>query len=172
MLQPVAITAHVEVLAAEDQAVQDGSGDGFITQEANGIRVDPSSIFDVQVKRLHAYKRQLLNALHIIDLYHEILNNPRIKMHPRTFIFAAKAAPGYTYAKSIIKLINSLADQINNDKRVNELIRVVFLENYNVTLAEKIVPAAEVSEQISTTTKGACSVYVPSTGAAGAPAWR
>ena len=124
-------------------------------KEANGITVDPFSIFDVQVKRLHAYKRQLLNALHIIDLYHEILDNPQLVMHPRTFIFAAKAAPGYTYAKAIIKLINALAEKINSDPRVRGLVKVIFLENYNVTLAEKIVPAAEVSEQISTTTKEA-----------------
>lgn len=124
-------------------------------KEANGISVDTSSIFDVQVKRLHAYKRQLLNAMHIIHLYHEILANPNLNMHPRTFIFAAKAAPGYTYAKAIIKLINALAETINNDPRVHDLIKVVFLENYNVTLAEKIVPAADVSEQISTTTKEA-----------------
>lgn len=124
-------------------------------KEANGISVDTNSIFDVQVKRLHAYKRQLLNAMHIIHLYHEILENPNFVMHPRTFIFAAKAAPGYTYAKAIIKLINALAEKINNDPRVKGLIKVVFLENYSVTLAEKIIPAAEVSEQISTTTKEA-----------------
>lgn len=123
--------------------------------ETNQMVVDPSSIFDVHIKRLHAYKRQLLNALHILHLYHEILNNPDFRMHPRTFIFAAKAAPGYFYAKQIIKFINALAKQVNSDPRVKGLIKVVFLENYNVTLAERIIPAAEVSEQISTTTKEA-----------------
>jgi starch phosphorylase len=123
--------------------------------ETNQTVVDPTSIFDVHIKRLHAYKRQLLNALHILHLYHEILNNPDFRMHPRTFIFAAKAAPGYFYAKQIIKFINALAKQVNHDPRVKGLLKVVFLENYNVTLAERIIPAAEVSEQISATTKEA-----------------
>ena len=121
----------------------------------NQIVVDPSSIFDVHIKRLHAYKRQLLNGLHILHLYHEILDNPDFRMYPRTFIFAAKAAPGYFYAKQIIKFINALAKQVNDDPRVKGLIKIVFLENYNVSLAERIIPAAEVSEQISTTTKEA-----------------
>lgn len=124
-------------------------------KEKNDIIVDPNSIFDVHVKRLHAYKRQLLNALHILHQYHEILENPNFDMVPKTYIFAAKAAPGYYYAKEIIKFINALAQQINNDPRVKGLIKVVFLENYGVTLAEKIIPASEVSEQISTTTKEA-----------------
>ena len=126
----------------------------FIKQ-TNQIVVDPNSIFDVHVKRLHAYKRQLLNALHILHLYHEILDNPDFVMQPRTFIFAAKAAPGYFYAKEIIKFINTLGEQINRDPRVKGLIKVVFLENYGVSLAERIIPAAEVSEQISATTKEA-----------------
>jgi len=124
-------------------------------KEKNNIIVDPNSIFDVHVKRLHAYKRQLLNALHIQHQYHELIENPNFDMVPKTYIFAAKAAPGYYYAKEIIKFINALAAQVNNDPRVRDRIKIVFLENYGVTLAEKIIPASEVSEQISTTTKEA-----------------
>ncbi len=123
--------------------------------EKTGILVDESSIFDVQVKRLHAYKRQLLNVLHIMHLYNRLKEDPYVSIHPRTFIFGAKASPGYYYAKRIIKLIHSVADQVNNDKRTNEQLKVIFLENYRVSLAEEIIPAADVSEQISTASKEA-----------------
>ena len=117
--------------------------------ENNGVEVDPNSIFDVQVKRLHEYKRQLLNALHILDLYYQLKANPDLDINPRTFIFGAKAAPSYYMAKQIIKLICALGDQINNDPDIKGKIKVVFLENYRVTLAEMIMPASDVSEQIS-----------------------
>ena len=124
-------------------------------KEHNGIDVDPRSIFDVQVKRLHEYKRQLLNILHVMYLYNELKDHPDMDFYPRTFIFGAKAAAGYRRAKLTIKLINSVADVINNDKSINGKIKVVFIENYRVSNAELIFAAADVSEQISTASKEA-----------------
>ncbi|MBQ8639143.1 MAG: glycogen/starch/alpha-glucan phosphorylase [Lachnospiraceae bacterium] len=124
-------------------------------KEHNGIDVDPRSIFDVQVKRLHEYKRQLLNILHVMYLYNELKAHPDMDFYPRTFIFGAKAAAGYRRAKMTIKLINSVANVINNDKSINGKIKVVFIENYRVSNAELIFAAADVSEQISTASKEA-----------------
>jgi len=124
-------------------------------KQHNGIDVDPRSIFDVQVKRLHEYKRQLLNILHVMHLYNQLRMNPDMDFYPRTFIFGAKASAGYRRAKAIIKLINSVADVVNNDKSIKGKLKVVFIENYRVSNAEWIFAAADVSEQISTASKEA-----------------
>jgi starch phosphorylase len=124
-------------------------------RQQSGVTVDPDSLFDVLVKRLHEYKRQHLKVLHIITLYHRLKANPKRAMRPRTFIFGGKSAPGYGFAKLIIKLINSVAEVVNNDPDVRGRLKVVFLENFNVTLGEQVYPAADISEQISTAGKEA-----------------
>ncbi len=141
---PASIDAFLKIKQDNKQALAD-----YLKHEQNEF-LDPESIFDVQVKRLHEYKRQLLNVLHIMYLYNRLIEDPNFNPPARTFIFGAKAASGYRRAKSIIKLINTVADRINNDRRVRGKIRVVFVENYRVSVAEKIFPAADISEQIST----------------------
>ncbi|MDT8900703.1 glycogen/starch/alpha-glucan phosphorylase [Anaeroselena agilis] len=124
--------------------------------DATGVRIDPDSIFDTHVKRIHGYKRQTLNAFHIMHLYNRLKADPGMDLTPRTFIFGGKAAPAYRLAKLTIRFINALADKINRDKTINDKIKVVFLENYNVSLLEKLLPATDVSEQIPTASREAC----------------
>ncbi len=126
-----------------------------LIKRQTGMTIDCSSIFDIQVKRLHAYKRQLLNILHILHLYNKLKTEPSFQIYPRTFIFGAKASPGYYYAKKIIKLINSVAEKVNHDPDVRDQLKIIFLENYRVSVAERVFPAADVSEQISTASKEA-----------------
>lgn len=153
----------LEVYADDEKALQEFMNIKFKNKERlakyilehNGVEVDPHSIFDVQVKRLHEYKRQLLNILHVIYLYNQIKMHPEMEFYPRTFIFGAKASAGYATAKKIIKLINSVADVVNNDASINGKIKVVFIENYRVSNAEWIFATADVSEQISTASKEA-----------------
>lgn len=121
----------------------------------NGVQVDPDTIFDIQVKRIHSYKRQLMNIMHIIWQYHKLQTDPSYKMIPTTYFFGGKAAPGYFIAKETIRLINAVADRINNDKKFNQMMKVVFIENFGVSIGEIVYPAADVSEQISTASKEA-----------------
>lgn len=155
-LQKLRTYANDDAVMAELMEIKRANKVEFATwvSQHQGAEVDPDTIFDVQIKRLHEYKRQLMNALYILDLYFRITQDGE-EVPPRTFIFGAKAAPGYVRAKAVIKLINTISELVNNDERTRDVIRVVFVENYNVSPAEKIIPAADISEQISTAGKEA-----------------
>ncbi|AJK69206.1 glycogen/starch/alpha-glucan phosphorylase [Corynebacterium marinum] len=157
LLKDIAHYADDKKVMKELLAIKDANKADFAEwiMDRQGIEIDPTSIFDTQIKRLHEYKRQLLNALYILDLYLRIKEDGLKDVPKRTFIFGAKAAPGYVRAKAIIKLINEIAEKVNNDPDVNDRLRVVFVENYNVSPAEHIIPATDVSEQISTAGKEA-----------------
>ena len=159
LLEELVKYAEDEKVQAKFQAMKRARKEALAKRiyESQGIEINVDSIFDIQVKRLHEYKRQLLNALHIMYVYNELKTNPEFKKnyHPHTYIFGAKAAPSYYFAKKVIKLINTISDKVNNDPETNELLKVVFVINYNVTYAEVIMPAANISEQISTASKEA-----------------
>ncbi|AOT71728.1 glycogen/starch/alpha-glucan phosphorylase [Geosporobacter ferrireducens] len=156
-LQQLEHYAHDPVFQEETHRIKQHNKAALaaLIQDKYQVAVDPNSIFDVQIKRIHGYKRQVLNVLHIMNLYNRLREDPNLDIHPRTFIFGGKAAPSYYMAKQTIKLINTLASVVNQDSRIKDKLKVIFMENYNVSLGEQIFPAADVSEQISTASKEA-----------------